>query len=107
MRTPAPIQPAPGRLFGRPFRFAPQNVYGRPDWDLILRGFVDVGQSLISDRFAFEREETLVGAGIGAELLFKRRFNIRVDWGFALEPTASGNVNAGSNRVYFRATWFF
>jgi len=66
------------------FRVAPQQVYGRPDWDLILRGFVDAGQTIRNRPelgTAPEYNETLVGAGVGLELLIKGRIRARADWG--------------------------
>ncbi|MCA9291208.1 MAG: ShlB/FhaC/HecB family hemolysin secretion/activation protein [Phycisphaerales bacterium] len=94
-------------FFGRPFRWAPQYVYTRPDWDLILRGFVDVGQTIISDPFSFESDNTLVGTGVGIELLLRQNINLRVDWGVALQDLESDNVHAGSNRFHFVATFLY
>ena len=80
------------------FRASPQQVYGRPDWDLILRAFVDVGRTRRNRRvvdlgdFAInERHQTLVGAGVGAELTIGRYIRARVDWAAALKDE---NVNA-------------
>lgn len=101
------VQPEPRELFGEPFRTAPQHVYGRPDWDLILRAFVDIGRTINSDRLSFERNETLIGAGIGAELQLKRNLNLRVDWGFTLEELESADVDDGANRLHFVATILF
>ncbi len=101
------IQPEPRELFGEPFRAAPQYVYGHPDWDLILKGFFDVGRSIVSDRFAFESDETLMGAGVGVELLFKRNVSVRLDWGFVLEELQAQGINSGSNRLHVVATLLF
>lgn len=101
------VQPEPRELFGEPFRMAPQYVYGLPDWDLIFRGFVDIGRTINHDRLSFESNETLIGAGIGAEFIFKRNLNIRLDWGFALRDSDSGNVDSGSNHLHFVATFLF
>ncbi|MDH3583363.1 MAG: hypothetical protein OER86_04030 [Phycisphaerae bacterium] len=101
------IDPDPYKnmVFGKPFRYAPQEVYGKPDWDLIFRAFVDVGQTFIEDRVAFEKDETLVGTGLGLEFVFRRNFNVRVDWGVALRE--AGGVDDGSNRFHIVATWLF
>ncbi|MEZ4333985.1 MAG: hypothetical protein R3F35_19705 [Myxococcota bacterium] len=74
------------------FRVAPQQVYGRPDWDLMLRAFVDAGRAERNDRRssgtgAGEYNQTLVGAGIGAELVFRSNLRARVDYAFALKDT--------------------
>ncbi len=95
------LQPVPSELFGEPFRFVPQTVYGRPDWDLILRAFVDVGRTFISDRLPFESEATLIGSGIGVELQLKSNLDVRIDWGIALRDVPSRGVSAGSSQVYF------
>lgn len=101
------IDPEPEELFGEPFRTAPQYVYGRPDWDLILKGFFDVARVTLNDRLSFEKNETLIGAGIGAEFIFKRNFNVRLDWGFALDDVTTARVDSGSNRLHVVATILF
>lgn len=107
------LQPSaqPGEFFGSPFRFQPQYLSGPTDWDLILRAFVDVGRVTYSDRQPFESDETLIGAGIGAELRFKRNINVRVDWGFALrdlpDPAGGNEVDSGDQEVHFVLTLVF
>lgn len=101
------VQPEPRELFGEPFRAAPQYVYGLPDWDLILRSFIDIGRTWNHDALSFEEDETLIGAGVGAEFIFKRNLNLRVDWGFALRDVDSADVDSGSNTVHFVATFLF
>ncbi|MBT8486763.1 MAG: hypothetical protein KJO43_14375 [Phycisphaerae bacterium] len=101
------IQPEPTSFLGDTFRSAPQYVYGVPDWDLILKGFVDYGRVLISDRFSFENNETLLSAGVGIEFLFRRNLSLRVDWGWVLEDLPNEGVNDGSNRVHFVGTLLF
>lgn len=102
----------PGSLFGVTHKWRPQYVYGRPDWDLILRTFVDVAQTFNSkETESFEADQTLVGAGIGAEFLLRRNFSVRVDWGFILEEVdASGNATdqeVGDSRVHVLATLLY
>lgn len=101
------IEAEPRELFGEPFRTAPQFVYGRPDWDLVLKGFFDVGRVTISDRLPFEDNETLLGAGIGLNFVYRRNFNLRLDWGFALRDVDSARVNSGSNRLHVLGTILF
>lgn len=95
-----------GDLFGQPFRFAPQQLYGRADWDLTLRGFIDVARVISHDKLAFEDDHTLVGAGVGVEFQLWRNLNVRVDWGFALKGV-EGRVSSGSERVHFAGTLLF
>jgi len=99
------IQPEPGTLFGRPFRRAPQQVFGRPDWDLIFRAFVDAGYVVSSKAEAFESNETLIGAGVGVELSVRRNLQLRVDWATVLnELPDTSDAEAGDNRLHFIAT---
>ena len=95
------IQPVPAELFGEPFRFVPQAVYGSSDWDLILRGFFDIGRTFISSKLPFETEATLMGTGVGVQFKFKRNLDFRVDWGVALNDIPDRGVEAGSSQVYF------
>ena len=87
------------------FRVAPQQVYGRPDWDLIFRAFVDVGQSIRNNRqlsVGTELDQTLIGAGVGLELVLRSNLRARVDWARGIyqsincnPTTSSGQPNLG------------
>ncbi|MCL4221604.1 MAG: hypothetical protein KJZ65_09550 [Phycisphaerales bacterium] len=102
------IDPDPkGRLFGREFKARPQQVYARPDWDLIFKGFLDVGQTKNSDRRVFERDETLVGAGVGMELSIYNNISFRTDWGFVLDEVGDGQQEVGDNRLHVVLTILF
>jgi hemolysin activation/secretion protein len=103
------IEAEPGEmpLLGRPFRWRPQHVYGRADWDLIFRGFFDAGRTLIEDRLNTEAHETLMGCGLGVELQFTRHMNLRCDWAVALEDLEGGGGDAGDNRVHVVATFLY
>jgi hemolysin activation/secretion protein len=104
-------RPAPGELYGRPFRFRPQYDFGPTDWDLVFKGFFDAGIVRNTDPASFEFDSDLVGAGIGAELSITRRFNIRLDWGFALkdltDSTGQTFVDAGHNELQFVLTLIY
>ncbi len=80
----SPAEPGDAPLFGAPFRWAPQEVYGRPDWNLMLRTFLDYGKVYNSKRETFETNFDMLSTGAGVELLFKRNFSIRMDWGYIL-----------------------
>lgn len=94
--------PDPPEVFGRRFRFRPEYPLGRPDWDLILRGFVDAGRSTKNDSFAYERDMTLVGAGLGIETVWQNALRLRADWGWPLSSANNGEqkVDAGSCRMH-------
>jgi outer membrane protein assembly factor BamA len=103
------IQPEPEKtpfLWDKRFRWSPAQVYGKPDWDLIARAFVDVAQVNSNDKPSFEQNYTLVGTGLGLELQYKQNFNLRVDWGVALNSVAD-QVSAGSNRFHISATFLY
>ncbi len=90
------------------FRASPQQVYGRPDWDLVFRAFVDVGRAERNapNSLAGERDQTLIGAGVGAELQILSNFRARIDWAVALEDElgVGGNgreiVNSGDSEIH-------
>ncbi len=99
--------------FGNTYQLSRSSPYGRADWDLIFRGFVDVGQTFINDIIAGgESENTLVGTGVGLELLIKQNISLRMDWGIALtdvdnSPSVTNTVTAGSNRFHFVFTFLY
>jgi hemolysin activation/secretion protein len=101
------VQPDPTKtkLFGRPFRYAPQQPYGRADWDLIFRAFVDVGRTVNSRIESFENNATLIGAGVGLEFQFQQNLSARIDYGFALRGVdATVPVSRGDGRLHFVLT---
>lgn len=98
----------PPKLFGEDFRLRPQTRYVRPDWDLIGKAFLDVGRAENNDPFSFEEDETLLGTGVGLELLVGRNLNIRGDFGVALEEVEQPTrVTPGSSRFHFSITILF
>jgi hemolysin activation/secretion protein len=109
-RMLAPREQA-GSFLGEAFRWRPQYAYGPVDWDLILRGFVDVGYVAQVDRESFERDNTLVGAGLGFEFSIVRRAVVRLDYGWALSEVEDGAGNAivdtGDGQWHFVATFLY
>lgn len=98
--------PEPGELFGQPFRWRPPSPRGRPDWDLILKAFVDYGTTSNNNPTALgESSEDLVGLGVGAELQIKRYLTLRVEWAAALKDAEE--QDAGENRVHIAATLMY
>ncbi len=61
------------------FRVRPEHAFAFPDWDLILRGFVDYGHLIAHDRSLGEENETLHSFGFGAELRVLRYLSARLD----------------------------
>jgi hemolysin activation/secretion protein len=103
----------PGKLmgkelgwFGGDFRWQPQQDFGRADWDWVLKAFVDVAQSRVNDKVIGEDDYTLVGAGIGTEVQWKRNMTMRLEWGVALHEVndPANKVDSGDNEVHFLIT---
>lgn len=102
------VQPEPSTVFGEPFRWAPQQAYGRPDWDLIVRTFVDAGRIENNQAAINEFDRSMLSAGVGIELQFRRNLNVRVDYGVVLEGLEGSNsVTKGDGRLHFVGTFLF
>lgn len=83
------------------FRGRPQYVYGRPDWDLILRVFTEAAKTRKVDDIPGEHDDTLWGAGVGLELLLKRNISVRFDAAQALSRVkGSANTIHDNSREY-------
>lgn len=104
---------SPGTLGEREFRYVPQGPYGRADWDLIFRGFVDYGHTQINKKLQGQADEDLLSVGVGAELQVLRNLNLRADVGTVLSevnsnPLGGGQlVTEGSTRLHLSATLSF
>jgi hemolysin activation/secretion protein len=105
------VNPNPPMLFGAPFRVAPQEPYGQPDWDFIVKYFLDAAQVVNSEPESYEQNSTLVGTGLGAELDIKRNVSLAFDWGVALHGIGSAaegdQVTAGSSQFNFVFTFSY
>lgn len=88
------------------FRWRPEELYGQADWDLILKGFVDAAATSNVGSAIGEKDQTLIGAGIGMEIQLNTivRGAIRLDWGFPLKDVTddAGNElgDRGDNRLH-------
>lgn len=98
-------------LFGEQMRWRPTEAFGRPDWDLILKAFCDVGNTTVNNKAVFESDYTLASVGFGAELQIRHNIAVRADWGYVLNEAidAAGTVRAenGDNRFHFVFTLSF
>ena len=100
---PPRTQPATLPVIDKPFRYAPASAAVLPDWDFIVRAFVDGGYTCNSERVdSLESNETLLSTGVGGELRFCRNFSIRLDWGIPLR--AITGTPAGDSRFHFVLT---
>ena len=101
---PAILGMAESGSSGEGFRWRRDRPYGVADWDLVLAGFVDLGQTINNDAEASEFDETLVGAGVGIGVDIRRNLSVRADWGFALSDLDSDRAASGDSEVHFVAT---
>ncbi len=85
------------------FRPAPDRSYRMPDWDLVLVAFGDWGQVWNTDAVPGETNDTLFGAGLGFEIVVRRNFAVRLDYGWAVLGVPSAQVDAGDGEVHFSA----
>ena len=80
------------------FRASPQQVYGRPDWDLIFRGFFDAGYAVRNECGCVvdpEFNTFLVSAGLGLEATFRNNAQIRIDWARGIHESHSNSNGDG------------
>ncbi len=87
------------------FRARPQHVWGRPDWDLILRVFTDAAYVTQSDRRDNESDDLLWSAGAGLELQVLRNLTLRLDAGYVLRTV--GDSERGDTRGHLVATLLY
>lgn len=111
-RLLAPYGPDDTRptLFGSPFNARSPSPGARPDWDLILRAFLDAARVTSNNKVVFERDDTLIGAGVGVELLLRRNLSLRFDWGWALNEVERDDgdvVEQGDHRLHVVGTLLF
>ena len=97
-RSFRPAAPRELPLLGT-FRVTPERVYGRPDWDLVLRAFVDWGRAMFSGSVAGEQDETLASVGVGFELMLRRNVSLRLDYGIAQNDVRE--VESGDSEAHF------
>lgn len=98
----APHVPVLGKV-----KIRPENVYGRPDWDFVLKAFVDAGRVITEDRKDFENNQTLISVGIGAELLFMRNLAARVDFGWPQRKLEDDSEDTDSPEIHTAVTVTF
>lgn len=109
MHIPRIFKPQPHAqqtLFGKPFRASRDSVYGRPDWDLVAKAFIDVGQVDISNASFTEEDHTLIGAGVGVDFLLWKNWSVRADYGVALRDV-DNRASSGDSEFHVVATILF
>ena len=81
-------------LFDKKFRWAPEQVYGFPDWDLIFKTFLDGGFATHNNMTANEDNFGLLSGGIGMELQVNRYFSVKCDYGIVIEGVEANDERA-------------
>ena len=98
------------------FNYRAPSLYGFPDWDLMMRGFIDWANFSFNEATTDQIDEIdqdLTSIGIGLEFQYKANLNIRVDYGivrktlrdFDNEPI--DDADRGDSRFHFLATYSF
>lgn len=100
-----PRTTAKTKLFGKSFQWAPDKPKGNVDWDLLLRGFYDIGQTTVNQKKSREKNHLIMGAGIGLELVMWQNIFIRGDFGHGFK--AANGIDAGNNEFYFSSTFVY
>ncbi len=94
-------------VFGQPFRVVRDGAGAPPDWDLMLKAFLDFGRVTVNERQVFEKNETLLSTGLGAELVIANNVSFRTDWGIVLDEVGSNSpdpIEVGDQRWHFVLT---
>ncbi|NCF71581.1 MAG: hypothetical protein GWP59_07760 [Chlamydiales bacterium] len=101
------IQPAPEfsemGTTSVPFKWAPSFVYDQPDWDLILKTYIDYGRLINNGRkevLPAEHNTDLLSWGLGAELMIKNYLQARADWGLVLQAVKRHDIGQFYNRFH-------
>lgn len=89
------------KIMGRTFRWAPVHPGGRADWDLALSTYCDFGWTVNHSRkVSYEKNCTLVGVGVGAELIILTHLRVRGDLAWAMHEACASmrEVEVGDMR---------
>ncbi len=79
----------------------------RPDWDLVLVSFFDLGRTAIVDRGVGEYNELLLSTGLGVELRVIDNLILDFDWGRALREARNGESARGDHEFHFQGTLLY
>lgn len=93
--------------FVGPVQVRPTHVFARPDWDLVLRGFLDGGRTWVTDAGIEERDETLASYGVGIELQLLRYLRAGVDVAWPRSDLSSGTQAGDDPELHFVVTVMF
>ena len=96
----------PVQVFGQDFRFRPERELAGTDWGLMLRTFVDAAHATHNNKFAFENNADMVGAGFGVEVSLRHNVRFRTDFAWALNEAVNGanRVTQGATQIHLELT---
>lgn len=110
-----PEQQAEDSAVRKRFNYRAPNLYGLPDWDLLVRGFVDWASVSFndSDNHPQEVDQDLLSAGVGVEFQYEAHLNIRLDFGVVINELEDyinqpiEDAESGDTRLHVLATYSF
>jgi hemolysin activation/secretion protein len=108
LHIPQLLKPSPEsktKFLGKEFRYAPPEARGRADWDLVLRGFFDVGKTTNNRPVRGEKNAVVEGVGLGADFVLWSNLVLKYDWGIALK--SAHGTHKGETRSYFSAVMMY
>jgi hypothetical protein len=77
--------------------------YRMPDWDFVGPRSSTTARSG-TRKLAGEHDSTLASVGLGFEVIVRRNFSLRLDYGIALSQVESEEIDAGDGEAHFNAT---
>ena len=86
------------------FRPGPDSYHRLPDWDFVIATFFDYGQTWNQSAVPGEEDATLSSLGLAFEVVVRRNFSMRFDYGFALNDVDFADVQSGDTEANFAAT---
>lgn len=97
------------------FNFRAPSIYGLPDWNFMVRGFVDWAKLSVNEALSTEIEQDLLSFGVGLEFQYLSNLNIRLDFGIVADDLETGNPfdpveddgDQGDSRFHLLATYSF
>jgi hemolysin activation/secretion protein len=96
-----------------PFQVWPRTVFARPDWDLVLKGFVDGARtyetrtdepSVLNNT---EDRESLLAVGLGVEVQFMRYLRAGIDVAWPRSKLSDETTGSDDPEYHFTATLMF
>lgn len=96
-----------------PFALQPRTVFARPDWDLILKAFMDGGKTWYTHTSnpnagdLNEHHEELFSVGVGAEVQFMRYVRAGVDLAWPRSSLSDPSLEGDSPEVHVLVTLMF